>query len=205
MGVCESIAQRIDVIAAEVRLWGEMKDAPTRLDLAPVPAVQPSPAIVKAPLNSGFKFGKVSEDNLATVKPRLQVFARELLRRSPVDFRVIEGLRSIERQRSLFNSGASQTMNSRHLTGDAIDLVAWIDGEPDWDWDNVFAISAHAPAAAQAAGLKVRWGAAWHIGDIRRCAVKADPGRTMVELYKQARRAQGRKVFLDGVHYEIPR
>lgn len=204
MSLCDDLAQRLDAIAAEVRLLGSMKDAPTRPSLTPAPTAPPSPAVVKKTPDSDFKFGSVSEKNLATVKPQLQVFARELLRRSPVDFRVIEGLRSKERQRSLVNSGASQTMNSRHLTGDAIDLVAWSGGAPDWSWDKVFAIAAHAPAAAVAAGLKVRWGAAWHIADIRRCAVKEDAGRTMVELYKEARRAQGRKAFLDGVHYEVP-
>jgi peptidoglycan LD-endopeptidase CwlK len=40
------------------------------------------------------------------------------------DFRGQEGLRTRERQAALVARGASRTMNSRHLTGHAVDLVA---------------------------------------------------------------------------------
>jgi peptidoglycan L-alanyl-D-glutamate endopeptidase CwlK len=42
--------------------------------------------------------------------------------RREIVFDVIEGLRTIERQRELFERGASRTMNSRHLTGHAVDV-----------------------------------------------------------------------------------
>ncbi len=42
--------------------------------------------------------------------------------RRDVEFYVSEGVRSVERQRELVARGASRTMNSRHLTGHAVDL-----------------------------------------------------------------------------------
>ncbi len=42
--------------------------------------------------------------------------------RRDVEFYVAEGVRSVERQRELVRIGASRTMNSRHITGHAVDL-----------------------------------------------------------------------------------
>lgn len=53
------------------------------------------------------------------------------LQASPLDFVVIEGLRTIERQRELVRIGASKTLNSRHLTGHAVDLYAYVDINKD--------------------------------------------------------------------------
>ena len=49
-----------------------------------------------------------------------------------VDFIVIEGLRSMKRQRELVAAGASKTLKSRHLTGHAIDFVPVISGQIEW-------------------------------------------------------------------------
>ena len=43
---------------------------------------------------------------------------------SDIDFAVTEGLRTKERQAELVKAGASKTMNSRHITGHAVDLAA---------------------------------------------------------------------------------
>lgn len=51
-----------------------------------------------------------------------------------VKFIVIEGIRSPERQRELVQAGASRTMNSKHLTGRAVDLAVILGGELRWDW-----------------------------------------------------------------------
>jgi len=51
-----------------------------------------------------------------------------------VEFVVTEGLRTKARQAQLFAAGASQTMNSRHLTGHAIDLAALVGDAVRWDW-----------------------------------------------------------------------
>jgi len=51
---------------------------------------------------------------------------------APGSFIVTEGLRTLVRQRDLFARGLSKTMNSRHLTGHAIDFAPLIDGKVTW-------------------------------------------------------------------------
>jgi peptidoglycan L-alanyl-D-glutamate endopeptidase CwlK len=78
-----------------------------------------------------------------------------------VDFTVLEGLRSESRQAQLVESGASQTMNSRHLTGHAVDLGAWVDGEVRWDWPLYHKIADAMKEAAEELGVDLEWGGDW--------------------------------------------
>jgi len=68
-----------------------------------------------------------SLSNLKGIHPDLRRVLDRALQESPLDFVVTEGLRTIERQRELLRVGASTTLNSRHLTGHAVDLYAWVD------------------------------------------------------------------------------
>ena len=43
-------------------------------------------------------------------------------------------MRTIEEQRILVAKGKSKTMDSRHLTGHAIDVAAWMNGAISWDF-----------------------------------------------------------------------
>ncbi|CNI75430.1 M15 family metallopeptidase [Yersinia pekkanenii] len=72
---------------------------------------------------SNFRFSQRSENNLKGVNADLVKVVRRALELSPVDFGVIEGLRTVERQKELVATGKSQTMNSRHITGHAIDVL----------------------------------------------------------------------------------
>lgn len=65
------------------------------------------------------------------IHPDLRRVLDRALQESPVDFVVTEGLRTLERQRELLRVGASKTLNSRHLTGHAIDLYAYVDINAD--------------------------------------------------------------------------
>ncbi|AAX78681.1 hypothetical protein RB43ORF159c [Escherichia phage RB43] len=69
-----------------------------------------------------FKLAKKSINNLKGVKPELVKVVQRALELSPEDFGVREGLRTVEQQREYVRTGASQTMNSKHITGDAVDL-----------------------------------------------------------------------------------
>ena len=60
-----------------------------------------------------------SRERLAGVKPDLADTVKRALELSPIDFGVSEGKRTLERQKLLVSQGASQTMKSKHLTGDA--------------------------------------------------------------------------------------
>ena len=75
-----------------------------------------------------FKLSKKSLDKLITVEPKLQSVVRRAIELTKVDFGVIEGIRTVERQEELVAKGASKTMKSKHIEGRAVDLMAYIDG-----------------------------------------------------------------------------
>jgi len=107
--------------------------------------------------------------NLKGVHPDLRAVLDRALHESPHDFVVTEGLRTLDRQRELVRIGASTTMNSRHLTGHAVDLYAWVD--LNQDGKVVFQemasprlltnIAAAIKAAAVAENVPVVWGGDW--------------------------------------------
>ncbi|WP_350357189.1 M15 family peptidase, partial [Escherichia coli] len=75
-----------------------------------------------------------------------------------VDFGITEGLRTKERQKQLVAEGKSQTMNSRHLTGDAVDVVAWVGSQVSWDWPLYEKIAQAFKQAAAELGTAIEWG-----------------------------------------------
>lgn len=82
-------------------------------------------------------------------------------RESPLPFEITEGLRTQERQSGLFKAGASKTMNSRHLTGHAVDIVCLVDGEVRWDWPLYERVAAHIKEVAGSLSMKIVWGGDW--------------------------------------------
>ena len=78
-----------------------------------------------------------------------------------MDFAVVEGLRTQARQKELVAAGASQTMNSRHITGHAIDLAPFIAGSIRWDWPPFHDIAKAMKAAAAELGVPIVWGGDW--------------------------------------------
>lgn len=72
-----------------------------------------------------FRFSQRSLNNLKGVHSDLVKEVRRALEISELDFTVIEGVRTKERQAQLFKQGATKTMNSRHLTGHAVDIVPY--------------------------------------------------------------------------------
>ena len=108
-----------------------------------------------------FKLGKRSIERLQGVHPDLAKVVERAIDLSPVDFTVLEGLRSPERQQTLVASGASQTLNSRHITGHAVDLGAWVDNQVDWSWPLYTKIANAMKAAANELGVSIVWGGDW--------------------------------------------
>lgn len=108
-----------------------------------------------------FKLGKRSIERLQGVHPDLVKVVERAIDLSPVDFTVLEGLRSPERQQTLVASGASQTLNSRHITGHAVDLGAWVDNQVDWSWPLYHKIANAVKAAANELGVAIVWGGDW--------------------------------------------
>jgi peptidoglycan L-alanyl-D-glutamate endopeptidase CwlK len=145
-----------------------------------------------------FRFSKRSLDNLEGVHPDLVRVVKRALEISEVDFAVIDGLRTKEEQKALLNSGASRTMDSRHLTGHAVDIAPWIGGRIRWDWPPYFIMAEAMRDAALELCIAVRWGGSWSVLD------NADitPEDAMI-AYCNRRRAQGRVPFPDGGHFEL--
>ncbi|MBZ8513170.1 M15 family metallopeptidase [Escherichia coli] len=107
------------------------------------------------------KFSYRSENNLDGVKRELVAVVRRALELTEVDFGITEGLRTKERQKQLVAEGKSQTMNSRHLTGDAVDVVAWVGSQVSWDWPLYEKIAQAFKQAAKELNTPIEWGGDW--------------------------------------------
>lgn len=147
-----------------------------------------------------FKLSKRSLSNLEGVDERLVAVVKYAIGETKVDFGVIEGLRTIERQRELVKTGASQTMSSKHIPGEAVDLMAYIGSRASWELNLYDEIADAMKKGAEAVDVPLRWGCAWHITDIR--AWNGTMEDAMNE-YIDLRRSQGRRPFLDGPHFEL--
>ena len=116
-----------------------------------------------------YKLGNRSLQNLSGVHPDLVSVVNRAIETTKQDFGVIEGLRNIERQRKLFKSGASETMNSRHLTGHAVDIAPYpFNGDVDKDgkiniedWDQYYPIEYAMKQAAKELDVDLEWGGDW--------------------------------------------
>lgn len=128
---------------------------------------------------NNFKFSQRSENNLKGVNPALVKVIRRALEITPVDFIVIEGLRTQERQKELVATGKSQTMNSRHLTGHAVDIIPV---NTTWKVEEFHPLLKAVKQAADEQGLKLRFGINW----------KNDPALPIETK------------FIDAPHVEIP-
>lgn len=80
---------------------------------------------------------------------------------SDVPFIVIEGMRTLERQKQLFEKGATRTMNSKHLVGKAVDVVPTLDGVIRWDWPLYHKLAKWIKQAALDEGVNLQWGGDW--------------------------------------------
>lgn len=109
----------------------------------------------------GYKLGLRSKQRLKGVHPDLVSVVSRAIEISDVDFTVLEGLRSVSRQKELVAKGASTTMKSRHLTGHAVDLGAWVDGSVRWDWPLYHKIADAMLKAAEELEVNVEWGGHW--------------------------------------------
>lgn len=108
-----------------------------------------------------FKFSARSLEKLKTVQPDLQLVMMQAITLTPIDFAITEGIRSVEKQRTLVIRGASKTMNSRHLNGHAVDVAAFIGREVRWDWPLYELIADSVKQAAKNLKIPIEWGGDW--------------------------------------------
>lgn len=108
------------------------------------------------------KFSARSINNMNGIHPDLRRVLDRALKDSPLDFVVIEGLRTPERQKQLVATGASQTLNSRHITGHAVDLLPiGPNGKGAFDWPLYDRLGPAVKEAAAKEGVAIVWGGDW--------------------------------------------
>jgi peptidoglycan L-alanyl-D-glutamate endopeptidase CwlK len=108
-----------------------------------------------------FTLGTRSRANLQGVHPDLVKVVQRAIQITNQDFTVIEGLRDIKRQEELLRKGATQTMNSRHLTGHAVDITPWVNGQISWDWKYYPEMAKAMKDAAKELKVDLEWGGNW--------------------------------------------
>jgi len=108
-----------------------------------------------------FALGNKSRVNLNGVHPDLVRVVELAIKKTPVDFTVTEGLRTIERQKQLVAAGASKTLSSRHITGHAVDLAALLNGKVEWSWPLYSQIATAMKEAAEELKIQIEWGGDW--------------------------------------------
>ena len=108
-----------------------------------------------------FTLSPRSYKRLEGVHPDLVRVVERAIAITEVDFVVLEGLRTKERQAQLLKAGASRTMNSRHITGHAVDLGAWVNKEVRWDWPLYAKIATAMKQAATELIVPIVWGGDW--------------------------------------------
>ena len=147
-----------------------------------------------------YKLSTRSREKLIGIDSKLKEVVCLAITYTKIDFGVIEGLRTENRQRALVESGASKTMKSKHLDGRAVDLMAYVDGRGCWELNVYDEVADAMKRAAIEVDVAVRWGAAWTVTDIR------EWNGTMEEAmnsYVDTRRGQGRRPFIDAPHFEL--
>lgn len=108
-----------------------------------------------------YAFGSRSLQRLEGIHPDLRRVMDRAIATTDLDFTVLEGLRSLERQKKLVASGASKTLKSRHLTGHAVDIAPLIEGAVSWDWPLYHKLAKVVKAAAAHEGVMIEWGGDW--------------------------------------------
>ena len=152
-----------------------------------------------------FKLSQRSLDKLEGVHPDMVEVVKTAIGLTDVDFGVTYGVRTIQEQQKLYDSGRSQTMKSKHLIQDsgyshAVDVVAYDGSDVVWEINVYDNICDAFKKAAELHGVSIKWGAAWSEGDIRSYPGSAEDA---MMKYVDLRRSQSRRPFIDGPHFEL--
>ena len=108
-----------------------------------------------------FKLSESSLSKLVGVNQQLVDVVKLAITKSPLDFKVTEGLRTAERQCELLTQKKTQTLKSRHIVGQAVDICVIINGKANWDFDNYKKVADVFYACAEELNVKITWGGIW--------------------------------------------
>lgn len=147
-----------------------------------------------------FALSERSKQKLEGVDKNLVDVVKLAIEYTKIDFGVTQGLRTPEEQKKLVESGASQTMNSKHITGKAVDLAAYIDGRLSWEHNLYDDIADAMKQAAIEKNVAIRWGAAWNVPDIRMWRGTMEEA---MMYYIDFCRRSNKRPFIDAPHFEL--
>lgn len=147
-----------------------------------------------------FALSERSKQRLEGVDKNLVDVVKLAIEYTKIDFGVTQGLRTPEEQKKLVESGASQTMNSKHITGKAVDLAAYIDGRLSWEHNLYDDIADAMKQAAIEKNVAIRWGAAWNVPDIRMWRGTMEEA---MMYYIDFCRRENKRPFVDAPHFEL--
>ncbi len=148
-----------------------------------------------------FSLGSASMKELSGVHPDLVKVVKRAIALTAQDFSVHDGIRTAAEQKQLVASGASQTLDSRHITGHAVDLVPYVNGKLRWEWPPIYVIADAVRVAARELDTPLRWGGAWDVD----FTASDDSPEDLVAAYVARRKRQALRAFIDGPHYELPK
>lgn len=112
------------------------------------------------------EFSKASLARLDKVHPdlsRLMLTARQQVTRfNGFTFEITKGMRTLAEQKELLALKATKTLNSRHLTGHAVDVVVKIRNTVKWDWPLYVRLAEELilPLSKEM-DIPVTWGGVW--------------------------------------------
>lgn len=147
-----------------------------------------------------FRLSTRSMSRLEGINPEIINVVTEAIKLTRVDFGVTCGIRTVEEQKKLVDSGASQTMKSKHLEGRAVDLVAYVGSNVSWQLNMYDDIADAMAMASRKLDVPLKWGAAWTIGNIAEWKGSMEEA---MNSYVDLRRSQGRRPFIDAPHFEM--
>lgn len=146
----------------------------------------------------GFTLGFKSLKELNGVKPPLVAVAKLAIRKTKQDYTVFDGLRTMTEHLANVAKGVSKAKVSKHVTGDAMDLVPYVKGKPVWDAHKCIEVAKGVRLAAIELNVPITWGAVWD-RDLRDLSEDLE---AEVNAYVQRRKKAKQSVFLDYPHFE---
>ena len=115
-----------------------------------------------------FKFSQKSLDKLDEVHEDLRTVFLEVIKLTPVDIGITEGLRSLERAEQLQKEGASKVgTKSKHCVGKAVDIVCYNGKDITWDLDYYEAVAQVVGEVSDLLDIPIRWGGSWQTGNFK--------------------------------------
>lgn len=161
-----------------------------------------------------YNLGTISREKLSNVRKEVALVVELAIQLTEIDFTVLEGRRTEERQFVLWQKKASkfngaevgsyingypETGISFHQLGAAVDLGAYIDKRISWDFGPYYDIARAMRAASIELNIPIIWGAIWdrNLDDLSHNL------EYEVSEYTKRRAKANRKVFLDGPHFQL--